>query len=113
MQNEETRKRLKFLRHLPLAAEFQLVELDLSGVLPGEALAPFAEELDAREKRRQRRVKAQARESAKDARRMAAEALAKQVAPCSPSLPHAVNNSIRCISPPPLPLPCHDLSVLW
>ena len=79
IQSEETRKRLKFLRHLPLSAEFQLVEVDLSGVLPPEALAPFAAELAEREKRRQKRSKALAREAARDARREAADARSQQV----------------------------------
>jgi len=74
VQNDETRRRLKFLSHIPLAAEFQLVEVDLSRVLPAEALAPFAEELAARHKRRQRKAKAQAREAAREARMKAAEA---------------------------------------
>ena len=34
-----------------------LVQVDLSGLLPAEALAPFAEELAARERKRQQRTK--------------------------------------------------------
>lgn len=79
IQSEETRRRLKFLRHVPLAAEFQLVEVDLSKMLPQEALAPFIEEISQRQKRRQKREKALAREAARDARQKAAEAQSRQV----------------------------------
>ena len=82
-QSEETRRRLKFLGHIPLTAEFQLVEVDLSGIVPAEALVPFVEELTARHKRRQRKAKSQAREAAKDARRKAAEARSQQARPGS------------------------------
>ena len=36
---------------------FQLAEVDLAALLPEEALAPFAEELQGRDRRRERRVK--------------------------------------------------------
>ena len=38
------------------AGAFQLAEVDLSALLPEEALAPFADELHARNRRRERRV---------------------------------------------------------
>ncbi len=79
VQSEETRKRLKFLRHIPLSAEFQLVEVDLSGFLPPEALLPFAAEISERKKLRQRRSKAVSREAERDARREAAGAKSQQV----------------------------------
>jgi hypothetical protein len=39
------------------AGAFQLAEVDLAVLLPEEAVAPFAEELQARDRRRERRLK--------------------------------------------------------
>lgn len=43
VQSEATRRRWRFLSHLPLGGSFRLAELDLSQLLPPESLAPFAE----------------------------------------------------------------------
>lgn len=55
-QTDISRKRLRALSHLPLTGTFLLAEVALAPLLPPEALAPFAEELAARDKRRKRRV---------------------------------------------------------
>ncbi|KAL4420636.1 hypothetical protein ABPG75_010292 [Micractinium tetrahymenae] len=60
-QDEASRRRMRVLAHLPLTATFKLCEVDLSALLPPEALAPFAEELAQREKRRVQRAKQEAR----------------------------------------------------
>ena len=39
---------------------FQLAEVDLAALVPEEALVPFAEELQSRDRRRERRVKVRA-----------------------------------------------------
>lgn len=39
------------------AGAFQLAEVDLAALLPEETLAPFAEELQGRDRRRERRIK--------------------------------------------------------
>ena len=39
---------------------FQLAEVDLAALVPDEALVPFAEELQSRDRRRERRVKVRA-----------------------------------------------------
>lgn len=76
---------MKFLGHLPLTGSFQLAELDLNTLLPSEALAPFAEELRARERRRERRAQDEARQVAREAARAAAAA-ASNAAPTAAEL---------------------------
>ncbi|ODN00477.1 RING finger protein 10, partial [Orchesella cincta] len=55
---EENRKRLKFCRHLPLNAPFELVEVNLDefGISP-EVKADFASQLHQRQQRRRNRAK--------------------------------------------------------
>ncbi|KAL4855576.1 RING finger protein 10 [Chlorella vulgaris] len=60
-QDESSRRRMRVLAHLPLTATFKLCEIDLTGLLPSEALAPFKDELAQREKRRAQRAKQDAR----------------------------------------------------
>ncbi|KAI3430854.1 hypothetical protein D9Q98_009263 [Chlorella vulgaris] len=60
-QDEASRRRMRVLAHLPLTATFKLCEIDLTGLLPAEALAPFKDELAQREKRRAQRAKQDAR----------------------------------------------------
>ncbi|PSC71813.1 RING finger 10 [Micractinium conductrix] len=61
VQDEASRRRMRTLAHLPLTATFKLCEVDVSGLLPPEAVAPFEEELAAREKKRAQRAKAEVR----------------------------------------------------
>ncbi|KXZ43366.1 hypothetical protein GPECTOR_92g589 [Gonium pectorale] len=69
VQADAVRRRWRFLSHLPLGGAFKLCELAMAELLPPEALAPFADELAAREKRRRR-------QRADDRRQAAAEAAA-------------------------------------
>jgi hypothetical protein len=55
-QTDATRKRYRYLSHLPLTATFQLCEVDLSDMLPTEAFSPFAEEIRSRQLRRKHRM---------------------------------------------------------
>eukprot|EP00193_Tetraselmis_chui_P017617 CAMPEP_0177792978 /NCGR_PEP_ID=MMETSP0491_2-20121128/24822_1 /TAXON_ID=63592 /ORGANISM="Tetraselmis chuii, Strain PLY429" /LENGTH=271 /DNA_ID=CAMNT_0019315447 /DNA_START=60 /DNA_END=875 /DNA_ORIENTATION=- len=77
-QSEDSRRRLKFALHLPLSGPFRLVELDLAPLLPPSALAPFADEISARERRRRRRAEERRREAARDKKAAAAAARARQ-----------------------------------
>lgn len=52
-QSVNTRRRLKALSHIPLTAAFSLCELNLSAMLPPDALHAFAPELQRRAARRQ------------------------------------------------------------
>ncbi|MEW5302270.1 MAG: hypothetical protein WDW36_005071 [Sanguina aurantia] len=72
VQNDASRKRWKFLAHLPLTATFRLAEIQMSALLPADALAPFAEEITAREKRRHRKVLESRRATANEATAAAA-----------------------------------------
>ncbi|KAK9868787.1 hypothetical protein WJX84_008695 [Apatococcus fuscideae] len=81
-QEEHTRRRLKFLAHLPLGGAFKLGEVDLAGLLPPESLAPFAAELAGREKRRERR----ALQAAATADQEAAQEAAMAAAGAAPSV---------------------------
>ena len=75
-QTEATRRRHRPTSHLPLYSRFFLAEIDLSGALPPEALAPFRDELD---KRREARRRQQQREE-KERRRLEREAASKSKA---------------------------------
>jgi len=77
-QTPETRRRLRFLGHLPLSTPFQLVEVDLRCLLPRDALAPFHEELVQRSRRRKRRAQAEARRAWKERQMREAEARSRQ-----------------------------------
>eukprot|EP00892_Ulva_mutabilis_P009215 jgi/Ulvmu1/6666/UM003_0304.1 len=73
-QTAATRRALQPMSHVPLTAEFRLVEVDLAPLLPAEALAPFKDELAARAARRARE-RARAK---RDAARAAAAAAAAE-----------------------------------
>ncbi|GAX85254.1 hypothetical protein CEUSTIGMA_g12673.t1, partial [Chlamydomonas eustigma] len=81
-QTEVTRKRWRFLAHLPITASFKLAEVSLEHLIPHSSLTPFAEELMQRDKRRKRR----AAEERKQAAREAAEARAAAEAKRGPSI---------------------------
>ncbi|KAK9840636.1 hypothetical protein WJX81_005957 [Elliptochloris bilobata] len=85
VQTEAARRRIRFLGHLPLNGTFHVAEIDLAALLPTDALAPFAEELRARERRRERRSQEEAKRAARDAAREAA-ALAAAMGPTAAEL---------------------------
>lgn len=66
------------MSHLPLSGTFRLVELGLSGLLPPEALAPFAAEIQQRTKRRTQRAAAERRALAREAAAARASSAAQQ-----------------------------------
>lgn len=51
-QTEVSRKKFKFLGHIPLSCEFKFVELDMKKVVSHDALKPFLDELNRRTKKR-------------------------------------------------------------
>ncbi|MQM14200.1 hypothetical protein Taro_047129 [Colocasia esculenta] len=53
-QSEAARKRYRFLSHFSLTTSFQLCEIDLSHILPADALSLFIDEIKKREKQRKR-----------------------------------------------------------
>ncbi|XP_052196568.1 uncharacterized protein LOC127803946 isoform X2 [Diospyros lotus] len=53
-QSEAMRRRYRFLSHFSLTTTFQLCEIDLSDLLPPDALSPFMDEIKNREKQRKR-----------------------------------------------------------
>lgn len=55
--NEELRKRCKYLSHLPEACDLVFAEVDLSSVMPSEALVPYAQALKKRSSRRKEKAK--------------------------------------------------------
>lgn len=56
--SEDLRKRIKYLQHLPISCQFEIVEIDLnSNILSNEVLDMFHDELTARKKYRQRRAR--------------------------------------------------------
>lgn len=72
IQTEATRKRHRYLSHLPLTTNFQLCEVDLHQTLPSSAFIPFTEELRIRANRRWRRLKKEQAENHKEERTSAA-----------------------------------------
>lgn len=80
-QTEGTRKRYRYLSHLPLTAHFQLCEVDLSEMLPPEAFTPFSEEIRTRQQRRRRVIQQEKVEKAKEERLAASMAASQPRAP--------------------------------
>lgn len=85
VQGDATRRRWRFLGHLPLTGEFKLVEIQMAGMVPPEALAPFADELAARDKRRRKAKAGERRQAAAEAA-AAARAAAARIGPSSEEL---------------------------
>ncbi|KAG1679804.1 hypothetical protein FOA52_012716 [Chlamydomonas sp. UWO 241] len=77
VQGDATRRRWRFLAHLPATGSFRLAEVSLQGLLPPESLAQFADELGAREKRRRRKVSDERREAQREASDARAAAAAR------------------------------------
>ncbi|XP_060194798.1 uncharacterized protein LOC132623999 isoform X2 [Lycium barbarum] len=64
-QSEAMRRRYRFLSHFSLTTTFQLCEIDLSKILPMDALSPFMEEIKSREKQRKWQARKERREQVK------------------------------------------------
>jgi len=54
-QSEKYRKKYKFLGHLPITCNFQVVELDMSSIVSPRTLEAFSEELQKQEARRKKK----------------------------------------------------------
>lgn len=58
--SEDLRKRLKYLQHLPICTQFEVVEIEFQhGIIAPEVLAQFKEEVTHRRKDRQKRARAE------------------------------------------------------
>lgn len=58
--SEDLRKRLKYLQHLPICTQFEVVEVEFQqGVIAPEVLAQFKDEVNHRRKDRQKRARAE------------------------------------------------------
>ncbi|GIL77075.1 hypothetical protein Vretimale_3144 [Volvox reticuliferus] len=96
VQAEVTRRRWRFLSHLPLSGAFKLCEVAMSDLVPPDTLTPFADELSVREKRRRRQRADERRQAAAEAA-AAARAAAARLGPSAeelqamPSLKQALN----------------------
>ncbi|XVE84238.1 hypothetical protein DITRI_Ditri16bG0154700 [Diplodiscus trichospermus] len=64
-QSEAVRKRYRYLSHFSLTTTFQLCEIDLSGVLPPDALLPFMDEIKKRQKQRKQLARKERKEKIK------------------------------------------------
>ncbi|XP_029127902.1 RING finger protein 10 [Cajanus cajan] len=64
-QSEAMRRRYRFLSHFPLTTTFQLCEVDLSDMLPPEALAPFMDEIKKRATQRKQLAKKEQKDKIK------------------------------------------------
>ncbi|KAK3183896.1 hypothetical protein Dsin_031182 [Dipteronia sinensis] len=56
-QSEAMRRRYRYLSHISLTTTFQLCEIDLSEILPPDALVPFMDEIKKRERQRKQLAK--------------------------------------------------------
>jgi hypothetical protein len=86
VQSDATRRRLRALAHLPISGAFRLCEVDLAPLLPAAALAPFAEELAQRHKRRVQRDRQAAQRVRREDAAAAAAAAAVVVGPSAADL---------------------------
>lgn len=58
--SEDLRKRLKYLQHLPICTQFEVVEVEFQqGIIAPEVLAQFKDEVSHRRKDRQKRARAE------------------------------------------------------
>ncbi|XP_039026072.1 RING finger protein 10-like isoform X2 [Hibiscus syriacus] len=64
-QSEAVRRRYRYLSHFSLTTTFQLCEIDLSGILPPDALLPFMDEIKRREKQRKQLARKEQKEKIK------------------------------------------------
>ncbi|XP_015893892.3 uncharacterized protein LOC107427986 isoform X1 [Ziziphus jujuba] len=64
-QSEAMRRRYRYLSHFSLTTTFQLCEIDLSELLPPEALIPFVDEIKKREKQRKQVARKERKEKIK------------------------------------------------
>lgn len=61
-QSDAMRRRYRYLSHFSLTTTFQLCEMDLSRLLPPDALLPFVDEIKKREKQRKQQARKEQRE---------------------------------------------------
>lgn len=54
---EELRKRLKYLQHLPVTCQIEVVEIELAAIISDEVMNKFKDELAQRQRNRQRRAR--------------------------------------------------------
>ncbi|KAK1281577.1 hypothetical protein QJS10_CPB22g00483 [Acorus calamus] len=85
-QSGSMRKRYRFLSHFSLTTTFQLCEIDLSEILPPDALSPFIEEIRRRENQRKQVAEKELEEKAK------ADAAAMQETLTQLDFRHSLNN---------------------
>ncbi|KAJ9132884.1 hypothetical protein P3X46_033709 [Hevea brasiliensis] len=64
-QSEAMRRRYRYLSHFSLTTTFQLCEINLSEMLPPDALFPFMDEIKKREKQRKQLAKKERKEQVK------------------------------------------------
>ncbi|XP_068656370.1 uncharacterized protein [Aristolochia californica] len=89
--SETVRKRFRFLSHFSLTTTLQLCEIDMSNILPPDALAPFMDDIKKRQNQRKRLAKKENKEKVR------AEATAMNAVPIPPSVSHSNNSAIFSI----------------
>jgi len=97
------KQRTPLLRHLPVDCEVLLVEVDLTDLVPPDALAPFTVELDRRAQRRAERGRKAAKEKKKDIDHWLAQTLQIEVRPWGQPYHH--HRAAFLSTSPPLPSP--------
>jgi hypothetical protein len=93
-QSEAIRRRYRYLSHFSLTTTFQLCEIDASDILPPSALSPFMDQIQNREKQRNRIAKKEQEEKLKSE----AEAVREYVVVSPSELARSYNNNIPTFS---------------
>ncbi|KAH7577126.1 hypothetical protein JRO89_XS01G0209200 [Xanthoceras sorbifolium] len=91
-QSEAMRRRYRYLSHFSLTTSFQLCEIDLSEILPPDALVPFMDEIKKREKQRKQLAKKDQKE------KMKAEAALVHSVPIVSSFGHTFHDDTPAFS---------------
>jgi hypothetical protein len=99
------KQRTPLLRHLPVDCEVLLVEVDLTDLVPPDALAPFTVELDRRAQRRAERGRKAAKEKKKDIDHWLAQTLQIEVRPRGRPYHHHHHRAAFLMHTSPLLLP--------
>merc|ERR1719410_2761942 len=63
--SDQLRDRLRYLKHLPVSTNFEVAELELCGLVDKETMAAFREQVEARRRARNRKLREERRREKK------------------------------------------------
>lgn len=65
VMSDQLRDRLRYLKHLPVSTNFEVAELELCGLVDKETMAAFREQVEARRRARNRKLREERRREKK------------------------------------------------